>query len=315
MENTKLSRKALYDLVWSISIPEISMRYDISGSIVRKICKDVMIPLPENGYLMKKKYGKPVDIITLNDEYKGDDLLDFQPYILEEINTYKSLLKAKQKEIETDKRISLKVPAKLSNPDILIQKYIELQEEKKKNKNWYQKKEYENRIFLNVSEGLKNRALLFLDTLFKAIRIRGHKINITFKYIVFIIENEEFEVSIREKKERIKVKKDKYSWNTYEHRQTGILIFGIKGPHGKDWKEGSEKLEDQLSKIIAYLELEGKRNKKRSDEIHEYWAEVDRHKRIELEIKLNKEKELSKFKVLLQDAKRWKKSMMLKEYI
>ncbi|MFZ4799286.1 MAG: hypothetical protein ACOYMA_17435, partial [Bacteroidia bacterium] len=314
MENTKLSRKVLYDLVWSVSIPEISMRYDISGSIVRKICKDVMIPLPENGYLSKKKYGKPVEIIPLSDEYKGADIIDLQPYILEEQNSSQALLIAKQKEIESDKRISLKIPAKLSNPDILIAKYIEYLEDRKKDKSW-QFIDHGNNINVNVSENLLQRAILFLDVLFKVIRTRNHEIKNTYKTIFFIIDNEEIGVGIREKKDRLKIKNDKRSYPTYEYQQTGILIFGLKGTHVKEWKDGSEKLELQLSKIIAYLELESSQIKKRDEKIREYWVEVDRHKRIEQEIKLNKEKEFSKFKDLLQDAKRWKKSMMLKEYI
>ena len=65
---TKLTRKQIYDEVWSISISGMVKKYDISYSILWKQIKDANIPIPPAGYWTKKEYGKE----TVVAELKGD---------------------------------------------------------------------------------------------------------------------------------------------------------------------------------------------------------------------------------------------------
>lgn len=65
---TKLTRKQIYDEVWSISISEMANKYDISYSLLWKQIKDANIPIPPKGYWTKKEYGKE----TVVAELKGD---------------------------------------------------------------------------------------------------------------------------------------------------------------------------------------------------------------------------------------------------
>ena len=65
---TKLTRKQLYDEVWSISISGMVKKYGISYSLLWKQIKDANIPIPPAGYWTKKEYGKE----TIVAELKGN---------------------------------------------------------------------------------------------------------------------------------------------------------------------------------------------------------------------------------------------------
>lgn len=76
---TKLTRKQIYDEVWSISISGMVKKYDISYSLLYKQIKDANIPIPPAGYWTKKEYGKE----TVVAELKGnpDEVVELYKHI------------------------------------------------------------------------------------------------------------------------------------------------------------------------------------------------------------------------------------------
>lgn len=62
---TKLTRKQIYDDVWSISVSGMVKKYDISYSLLYKQIKDANIPIPPKGYWTKKEYGKEMFVAEL----------------------------------------------------------------------------------------------------------------------------------------------------------------------------------------------------------------------------------------------------------
>lgn len=54
----RLSRKALYDLVWSEPMKTLSARFGISDVALKKTCARAGIPIPDRGYWAKKDAGK-----------------------------------------------------------------------------------------------------------------------------------------------------------------------------------------------------------------------------------------------------------------
>jgi hypothetical protein len=54
----RLSRKALYDLVWSEPMKTLSARFGISDVALKKNCARAGIPTPDRGYWAKKDAGK-----------------------------------------------------------------------------------------------------------------------------------------------------------------------------------------------------------------------------------------------------------------
>ena len=53
-----LSRRSLYDLVWSQPMRVLCTRFGISDVALAKTCKRAMIPTPERGYWARKEAGK-----------------------------------------------------------------------------------------------------------------------------------------------------------------------------------------------------------------------------------------------------------------
>ena len=62
---TKLTRKQIYDEVWSISISGMVKKYDVSYSLLYKQIKDANIPIPPKGYWTKKEFGKETVVAEL----------------------------------------------------------------------------------------------------------------------------------------------------------------------------------------------------------------------------------------------------------
>src|ERR1700722_15984598 len=54
----QLSRKQLYDLVWSEPMKNLSVRFGISDVAIKKTCARAGIPTPDRGYWAKKQAGK-----------------------------------------------------------------------------------------------------------------------------------------------------------------------------------------------------------------------------------------------------------------
>ena len=73
MTTIELTRKEVYDLVWSNTLSKLSHEYALSTEGIKKLCKEFEIPIPENGYWSKFKYNKKVRIKKLNNSFKGED--------------------------------------------------------------------------------------------------------------------------------------------------------------------------------------------------------------------------------------------------
>src|ERR1043165_8193412 len=62
MSSITLSRKQLFDLVWSEPFLSISKKYKISDTGLRKLCARIGIPYPRTGYWQRKRAGRRVDV-------------------------------------------------------------------------------------------------------------------------------------------------------------------------------------------------------------------------------------------------------------
>ena len=73
MEQVTLTRKELYDLVWTEPLSRLAKKYKISDNGLRKICKRMNIPIPAMGHWQKIQYGKKVTITKLPVKFDGKD--------------------------------------------------------------------------------------------------------------------------------------------------------------------------------------------------------------------------------------------------
>ena len=208
------------------------------------------------------------------------------------------------------------VPSKLTNPDKLIvsfQKNLEDRLQYFRNQN-EQVIPSNDQLDIKVTRENISRALRFMDTLIKVLKSKGHEITSRYRDTYVVIHNQEVKIQLREKMKRVIIKKD--NWNNTELHPTGILSFQLWDIYlRKEWKDGKEKLEHQLERIIIKLEEYA---------LSEQQAEIEREKnrsiknekaRILREFEQKKEKELNDFKLFLKAAHRWHQTEILRNYL
>jgi len=318
----KVTRKKLYDMVWTESLTAISKRLEISGAELGKRCVAANIPLPPNGYWSKLVYGKNIEKTPLSGD--ENDKVDLAPYLTPQQIIEKELSKCDQS--------IFKVPEILYAKDPLI---IDTKEKHREDLiPWSQRKSpYKSKIkeSLNVSVGEKtiDRGLCIFSTIINALRFRGHNIKIYKKngynsLTYAVVNGEEIQIDLTEKR---RMKSDATSTRDTEY--SGELHFNIYG----EWRDKTTykdtthtRLEDKVKKIIANLEIRSKniKEKRIADEerrirqaeeerIRKEREAKEREEREKLEAK--RQAELKEFRMMFNMAERLRKANMLRQYI
>lgn len=317
MENQTLTRKELYDLVWSTPFTTLAKKYSISDNGLRKICLKMDIPLPKSGHWGKIQFNKPVEIIKLSTGYSGEQNVTLA--IRQEGDDSKEVPSPEttlEKEIISNEGGEIIVPDKLTNPDKLIIQTRDLLTEKR----GYNSSDgivntYGHALSIRVTKDNVSRALRFMDAFVKIIKKRGHSISFENHTSFLIIQGEKIEFYLREKLKRMPIESNT-GWQQYDKIPTGKLAFNVKiSWQISEWKDGKLTLEEQLAKIIASLEIRGEKLKQERIEREKYWAEQREKERIEKDRQKQKELELDRFKKLLKNSKQWQEVEILRRYL
>ena len=83
----KLSRKQLYDDIWTISVAGVARKYNLNYGRLIERCKTADIPYPTSGYWTRKDYGKDVssEIVPLKGEENTLVELATNDYVVQKI--------------------------------------------------------------------------------------------------------------------------------------------------------------------------------------------------------------------------------------
>lgn len=314
MEKKNLTREELYDLVWNEPLIKVAPALGLSDNGLRKICTRMNIPLPKAGHWQKLLFGKKINKPSLP-AYSGDNIIEFTCNSKNKKNIAgnSSPLKILQKEIEDTLQPYLKVPEKLSKPDKLI---IAARESLNRNDR------YTVNGILSCLRGELNiratkkyipRALRFMDTFIKLLRIRGYEIRIEDIPTYVYVKNQKFEISLREKTKRESRSDRPFS---SDYLPTGLLVFKVDRIfYTKEWMDGKLELENQLSSILAKLEISA--DELNAEEIIREKERKEREQKNQLkkELAQRQERELNLFKETLNKANRWHKTVNLRNYI
>ncbi|MEN9875198.1 MAG: hypothetical protein RLZZ529_195 [Bacteroidota bacterium] len=314
METIEFTRKELYDIVWSITLSKLTEQYAYTNDGVKKICKQFDIPMPDGSYWSKLKFNKQFKKEKLDPLFSGVDKIILR--IREEgnpININQTPLTIRTKEIENDVKSPLIVPEKLSRPDILIQNTKDIYNRRKKERYYWNDKI--DSVSISVQDAHLDRALRIMDTFIKLLRFRGH----TFRRDrnnrgpLIVVKDVEFYFSLREAQKRIPSEKV-YESSTY--LPTGILVIKIgESYHTKEWKDGSVKLENQLAKIVAKIELEADEELIWREKSRLQTIEREKQEKIKQEFEARREKEITKTKKLFSDAEKYDKATIYRNFI
>ena len=314
MRTTEFTREELYDIVWSTALSKLIEQYAYTNDGIKKICNQFDIPMPDGSYWSKLKFNKQFKKEKLNPIFSGVDKIILT--IREEgnpINVNQTPLTIRTKEIENDTKAPLIVPEKLSRPDILIQNTKDIYNRRKKERYYWNDKI--DSVSISVQDAHLDRAFRIMDTFIKLLRFRGH----TFRRDrnnrgpLIAVKDVEFYFSLREAQKRIPSEKV-YESSTY--LPTWILVIKIgESYHTKEWKDGSVKLENQLAKIVAKIELEADeeliwREKSRLQAI-----EREKQEKIKQEFEARREKEITKTEKLFSDAEKYNKATIYRNFI
>jgi len=122
MEMQTLTRLELYNLVWTEPLTAISKRLNVPYNELRKACQQMKVPVPQNGYWSKQKYGKPVQVIELPKDYDGTDMIQIPTFgeATQGSDIHKITNNLNIDIIKSDSSLPLKVPKRITNPDPLI---------------------------------------------------------------------------------------------------------------------------------------------------------------------------------------------------
>ena len=314
METIELTRKKLYDIVWSTTLSKLTQEYAYSNDGFKKLCKQFEIPMPDGSYWSKLKFNKPVNKPELNAVFGGADKIVLT--IREEgnpVNVDQTPLTILAKQIQNDPKAPLTIPDKLTKPDILIQNTKNIHENRKKND--FNRDEKIDTVSIYVEEPNYNRALRIMDSFIKLLRHRGH----TFRRDRnnwgprIVVNDVEFHFHLREMQKRIPSDKP---YNSSTYIPTGILVMKIGESYkAKEWKDGSLKLENQLAKIVAKIELEAEEELKWREECRLDAIQREEEEKIRKEFESRKEKEVVKTRKLFSDAKKFNKAAMYRNFI
>ena len=58
MEAIELTRKELYDIIWSTTLSKLTQQYAYTNDGNKKLCKQFEIPMPDSSYQSKLKLKK-----------------------------------------------------------------------------------------------------------------------------------------------------------------------------------------------------------------------------------------------------------------
>ncbi len=315
MERKTFTRKELYDLVWSTPMLTLSRKFNISDVGLRKICVKNDIPLPKAGHWQRVKFGNAEPNLPLPKEKVNEKNITLP---LREDTTIKmnepSPLTILQKEIENHLQSILNVPEKLTNPDRLI---VEAKEKLlKSNEDWqYKGTVSSGNGYLDIRVGKNNlsRMLRLVDTLIKSVKARGFEIQVTNQETCVVMGEFNFQLVFRERFKKEIISNDSY--NNFIYKPTDKFYIQVKRYHHKEWRDGKKLLEQQISTIVAELELKAAEWK--AYRIQQNKEEEERQEKIRLlkEFRQKQETELENFKHLIEDSERRHKATNLRNYI
>jgi hypothetical protein len=336
-----LTREELYNAIWRTPMSHLCKTWGITIHHLSKICEQFDIPRPSPDYWPLLRLNRSVERAPL--PLAASD----QPSVIclkpQPANKPASLSKQQnQLAVIADKNEPPSQPENPPRPVVpvaqdfrkahpLIRTSRELLE--KANPDSFGRvglSRYNNCVNINVTKQNLKRALLLLDAVFNALESKGHKAEI----IEPRYGRSETSIKIGDEKVRIKLmerttrrereltekeKTEKYIWNRHFYEPTGIFSFSIeeyRGPVQKTWTDRKgQSIENTLNEVIEAILSTGEALRLyRIEEAERREREAEQEKR-EYELQQLREQELNRRRSLEQQADRWEKAALLREFI
>jgi hypothetical protein len=334
-DEKKLTRRQLYDLVWSIPITRLSKKYGLSDVGFAKICKKYNIPRPPRGYWARIASGQKLKKAPLS------------PGISEQIIELPSNPSSTKKERAMAEALegnpfhtAIVVPETLRGAHSLVRHSAGILKSTDTDHLGLLTPPKGECLDINVSRKSLRRALLIMDGLIKALEGSGYEVFLTAESTQVRLLDVTLKISMSEETMTIHKEPKKHNLDGYYHFghsrfdtervPSGNLCLTIdehfwrwSDHYRKNWRDTKKKrLEDQLhnfakgllssaAKKKAYVQEEEEKQRK----IRELEIQQQERERIKAERIEQQKQEQQRVSRLLADAENWKQSLLLRQYI
>jgi hypothetical protein len=274
-------------MAWTEPLPVLAKRYRLSEYNLRKICIDLSIPLPRAGHWKKAQTGERLSIPPLPDSPAKAKVKLPAPFVEQKtVSVHRSPLDP----------LLVAVKATLTDKD--RHTYDGLRRNKS------------GQLEIRVAPKNVDRAIHFMNNFLQALRGRGHSIEITSEGTFAVVHEQRMSVCCREKLKRVTTQTLPYSRT--ELQPTGTLSLSC---NDREWKEGSETLEEKIPAILDKMEEQSKRQAEEERKWAAWRADYAESERLRKELEQKRQSELAGFMALITQASRWRQTMDIRGYL
>lgn len=319
MESFFLTRKKLYDLVWSKPITQLAKNYNVPESTLRKSCLENDIPLPVNGYWSKLRFNKTVVIeeLPVPGNYNQEIELNYQGR--------NKVLKVADDEVEDHIEVQISeefeklklnsslllVPKQLRNSVPKIKALHKALKDERPSEGWLFN--WEERFDIKVSPTGLNRALRILNTLLILFKELNWQVDTSFETKI-VAEGEALPFSFREKRKRTH-EIDKRGWSQAKYTPTGVFTIAIGKYPSRVFSDGRIPLEKRLGAIVDYIANTARKEKQERLEREERRRKREEEELIRRKAKQRADEEFQNIIILRNRAFLWQEAQNIESYI
>jgi hypothetical protein len=319
METIILTRKELYDLVWSKSITQLAKTYNVSTSFLRKKCVENNVPLPRNGYWSKLKFNKKVVIVELPDPVNYNQIIELNYLGKGKILRVEGNDENRQDEVLRSEELEklklnsslLLVPKQLRNSVPKIKALHKALKDERPSEGWLFN--WEERFDIKVSSDGLNRALRILNTLLVLFKELNWQVDTSFETKI-VAEGEALPFSFREKRKRTH-EIDKYGWSKAKYTPTGVFTITIGKYPSRVFSDGRMPLEQKLGAIVDYIANTARKEKQERLEREERRRKREEEELIKRKAKQRADEEFQNMIILRNRAFLWQEAQNIESYI
>ena len=337
MKTTTITRKQLYDQVWSEPMRRLAARYGLSDVGLAKICRKYDIPRPPRGYWAMKEHGKapsqtplprPTDTAAIT-------LRDPETCRLSSLDLQETVEKKAAAEETCEARIE--VAESLHGSHALVrQANQELQAAETDEDRLIVLPETPS-LSVSVSKASLRRALLIMDALLKGLEQRDYEVaagpsaRILDISVHFSI-TEELDIQREQPAEHELDGYYEFGHSRFQTKRvpSGRLVLHLDGADAdsaggcqRSWRDAKkQRIEDCLNKFVAGMVRFAARKKQYEEERErraQKLREEEQHRKEEADHRAEKRRlmlaEQARVTSLMQDAQTWMTSQTLRRYI
>lgn len=335
MKATKtITRKALYDQVWSEAMSNLAKRYGLSDVGLAKICKKHEIPRPSLGYWAKRQSGKEPPQTPLPNPDKDWEITIRTPSNREGPTVPRSA--ADQSQASENKQIRIEVAETLRGAHELVSQANQQLQSAETDQYGLIVRPKDAVLGITVSKPSLRRSLRIMDALLKGLERLGYHVTsgptveirdvcVTFRL------TESLRTEKEEPQDHDLEGEYRFGHSRFNQKRvpSGLLTIEIEGAgywfrgHRHVWRDTPKRrLEDLLGKVAAGLvDFAAHRKEQLLEEERRRREEQERERQRQEQARLLAEKrqrfkaERARVDALLQQANNWKQSQELRDYI